>query len=253
MGMGNAFGEGSYGMGYCLPRLDEALSALLVDLHERGLLERTLVVVTGEFGRTPRINAQGANPGRQHWPSCYTAIIAGGGIRGGVVYGQSDAIGAYVKDKPVRPQDLGATIYRALGVPRDLRLGKDGFTRPSAPASRSKPCSASRCHSQPVRPTLEVNYARQDSNLQPSVPKTDALSNCATALNPDDPSVAYAVRRLSTSELSLGAGRGCASLGTRCVPCQHRSPPPKTRASAAGNLPDCLSARRRHVISAPER
>jgi hypothetical protein len=130
MGMGNAFGTGSYGMGWCLPRLDEALSALLVDLNERGLLESTLVVVAGEFGRTPRINAQGANPGRQHWPSCYSAIVAGCGIRGGMVYGESDKIGAFVKDKPVRPQDLGATIYHALGVPLDLRLGKDGFTRP---------------------------------------------------------------------------------------------------------------------------
>ncbi len=130
MGMGNAFGTGSYGMGWCLPRLDEALSALLVDLQERGLLERTLVVVTGEFGRTPRINAPGANPGRQHWPSCYSAILAGAGIRGGMVYGESDRIGAYVKDKPVRPQDLGATIYHALDVPLDLRLGRDGFTRP---------------------------------------------------------------------------------------------------------------------------
>ncbi|HUE16824.1 MAG TPA: DUF1501 domain-containing protein [Planctomycetaceae bacterium] len=130
MGMGNAFGTGSYGMGWCLPRLDEALSALLVDLEERGLLESTLVVVGGEFGRTPRINAAGANPGRQHWPSCFSAIVAGGGIRGGMVYGESDKIGAYVKDKPVRPQDLGATIYHALGVPLDRRLGKDGFTRP---------------------------------------------------------------------------------------------------------------------------
>ncbi len=130
MGMGSAFGSGSYGMGWCLPRLDEALSALLVDLKDRGLLERTLVVVAGEFGRTPRINAHGANPGRQHWPTCFSAIIAGGGIRGGMVYGESDKIGAYVKDKPVRPQDLGATIYHALGVPLDLRLGKDGFTRP---------------------------------------------------------------------------------------------------------------------------
>jgi Protein of unknown function (DUF1501) len=131
MGMGNAFGSGSYGMGWCLPRLDEALSALLIDLEERGLLDSTLVVVAGEFGRTPRINALGSNnPGRQHWPSCYSAIIAGGGIRGGMVYGESDKIGAYVKDRPVRPQDLGATIYHSLGVPLDLRLGKDGFTRP---------------------------------------------------------------------------------------------------------------------------
>jgi uncharacterized protein (DUF1501 family) len=130
MGMGSAFGTGSYGMGWCLPRLDEALSALLVDLKERGMLENTLVVVAGEFGRTPRINVSGANPGRQHWPACYSAIVAGGGIRGGMVYGESDKFGAYVKDKPVRPQDLGATIYHALGVPLDLRLGKDGFTRP---------------------------------------------------------------------------------------------------------------------------
>lgn len=130
MGMGSAFGNGSYGMGWCLPRLDEALSALLVDLQERGMLNDTLVVVAGEFGRTPTINAPGTNPGRQHWPSCYSAILAGGGIRGGAVYGASDKNAAYVKDKPVRPQDLGATIYHSLGVPLELRLGSDGFTRP---------------------------------------------------------------------------------------------------------------------------
>jgi hypothetical protein len=129
MGMGNAFGDGSYGMGWCLPRLDEALSALLDDLHQRGLLERTLVVVVGEFGRSPKIHTQGA-PGRLHWPDCHSAILAGAGVRGGAVYGESDRIGAYVKDKPVRPQDLGATIYHALGVPLDLRLGKDGVSRP---------------------------------------------------------------------------------------------------------------------------
>jgi len=87
------------------------------------------VVVVGEFGRTPYI-IPGQFPGRQHWPSCYSAILAGCGIRGGTVYGESDKIGAYVKDRPVRPQDLSATIYHALGVPLDLRLGKDGFTRP---------------------------------------------------------------------------------------------------------------------------
>ncbi len=129
MGMGNAFGTGSYGMGWCLPRLDEALSALLTDLHERGLLERTLVVVMGEFGRSPQINTQG-EPGRVHWPDCWSAILAGCGIKGGAVFGESDRIGAYVKDRPVRPQDLGATIYHALHVPLDLRLGRDGFTRP---------------------------------------------------------------------------------------------------------------------------
>lgn len=131
MGMGNAFGSGSYGMGWCLPCLDQGLTALLSDLHDRGMLDNTLVVVTGEFGRTPIINQRGAaNPGRQHWPNCFSTILAGGGIRGGRVYGETDKHGAYVKDKPVRPQDLGATIFHSLGVPLDLRLSRDGFTRP---------------------------------------------------------------------------------------------------------------------------
>lgn len=130
MGMGSAFGNGSYGMGWCLPKLDQALSALILDLKDRGLLESTMVVAIGEFGRTPNINAPGTNPGRQHWPSCFSAILAGGGIRGGAVYGESDKHGAYVKDRPVRPQDLGATIFHSLGIPLDTRLGRDGFTRP---------------------------------------------------------------------------------------------------------------------------
>jgi uncharacterized protein (DUF1501 family) len=118
-------------MGWCLPVLDTALSALLEDLQDRGLLESTLVVVTGEFGRTPRINQlKGASPGRQHWPSCYSAILAGGGIRGGMVHGESDKIGAYVKDRPVRPQDLSATIYHALEVPFEARVTRDGLSRP---------------------------------------------------------------------------------------------------------------------------
>jgi hypothetical protein len=130
MGMGNAFGNGSYGMGWCLPCLDTALSALLTDLEDRGLLQSTLVVVTGEFGRTPKINTNQGIPGRQHWPTCYSAILAGGGIRGGAVYGQTDKIGAYVKDKPVRMQDLSATIYHALGVPYESRVTKDGLSKP---------------------------------------------------------------------------------------------------------------------------
>ncbi|HJZ57958.1 MAG TPA: DUF1501 domain-containing protein, partial [Gemmataceae bacterium] len=131
MGMGNAFGTGSYGMGWCQPVFDTAMSALLEDLHQRGLLERTLVVAIGEFGRTPRINQNGsATPGRQHWPQCYSAILAGGGIRGGAVYGESDKIGAYVKDRPVRPQDLSATIFHALNVPYESRITRDGLSKP---------------------------------------------------------------------------------------------------------------------------
>ena len=82
-------------------------------------------MVVGEFGRSPKINTQD-QPGRVHWPDCFSAILAGGGVRGGAVYGASDKTGAYVKDRPVRPQDLAATIYHALGVPPDTRLGKDG-------------------------------------------------------------------------------------------------------------------------------
>ncbi len=129
MGMGNAFGNGSYGMGWCLPMLDQALSTLLEDLRDRGLLDQTLVVVVGEFGRSPKINTVG-QPGRLHWPACYSAILAGAGIRGGAIYGASDKTGAYVKDKPVKPQDLAATIYRALDVPLDVKLGADGVSNP---------------------------------------------------------------------------------------------------------------------------
>lgn len=129
MGMGNAFGNGSYGMGWCLPRLDEALSALLTDLKDRGMLDSTLVVAMGEFGRSPKINTKGA-PGRVHWPKCFSAILAGGGIRGGRVYGESDKTGAYVKDNPVLPQDLGATIYHALDVPLSLEKTTSALSRP---------------------------------------------------------------------------------------------------------------------------
>jgi Protein of unknown function (DUF1501) len=129
MGMGNAFGNGSYGMGFCLPRLDQALSALLTDLKDRGLLKNTLVVCMGEFGRTPNILTQ-EPPGRQHWPSCFSAILAGCGIRGGAVYGKSDKHGAYVESHPVRPEEMAATIYHALGVPLNAPQNNTGISRP---------------------------------------------------------------------------------------------------------------------------
>ena len=81
----------------------------------------------GEFGRTPQITNNGGIPGRMHWPSCFSAIMAGAGIRGGTVYGETDKFGAYVKDKPVRPQDLGATIYRALDVPLRAIMLSGGY------------------------------------------------------------------------------------------------------------------------------
>ncbi|HMF19197.1 MAG TPA: DUF1501 domain-containing protein, partial [Gemmataceae bacterium] len=127
-GLGSIFGNGAFGLGWALPRVDEALSALLEDLELRGLLENTLVVMVGEFGRTPRIT----NLGRDHWPQCYTALLAGGGIQGGAVYGASDSQGGYVRDNPVSPENFGATLYHALGVPPETRLSPDGFTHPAS-------------------------------------------------------------------------------------------------------------------------
>src|SRR5262249_44055992 len=130
MGMGNAFGDGPYGLGWCWPCLDQGLSAFLADLHDRGLLERTLVVVMGEFGRTPRINQPRGNPGRQHWPACWSAILAGGGVRGGAVYGETDRTGSYVKDRPVRRPGPRATVSPALAAPAARGRGRAGSTRP---------------------------------------------------------------------------------------------------------------------------
>jgi hypothetical protein len=96
-----------------LPTLDLALSALLDDLRERRLLDSTLVVATGEFGRTPRLNATG---GRDHWPGVWTGLAAGGGVRGGQVVGASDAEGSAPADRPVRPEELVATMYHCLGL-----------------------------------------------------------------------------------------------------------------------------------------
>ncbi len=128
MGMGNAFGNGSYGMGFCLPRLDQALSGLLSDLVERGMLENTLVVVTGEFGRTPYLMKQDP-PGRQHWPGCFSAIMAGAGIKGGNVYGKSNKYGEHPTHNPVRPEELAATIYHALDIPINNPQDASGISR----------------------------------------------------------------------------------------------------------------------------
>jgi hypothetical protein len=95
-----------------VPPMEQAFSALLDDLAERGLLDSTLVVWMGDFGRTPQINK---DAGRDHWPHCYSMILAGGGIRGGQLVGESDRTGAYPKDRPVTPADVHATVFTALG------------------------------------------------------------------------------------------------------------------------------------------
>jgi hypothetical protein len=101
------------------PMFDQAYTALLSELDERGLLTGTMVVAAGEFGRTPRINPAG---GRDHWPQCQSALMAGGGIVGGQIIGSSDEIGAHPKNRPVRPSEIVATLYERVGIPRDHEI-----------------------------------------------------------------------------------------------------------------------------------
>ena len=106
------------------PEFDAAFPQLLERLQQNGLLERTLVVAAGEFGRTPKRNANG---GRDHWPACWSALLAGGGIRGGQVLGTSDACAAAPKDRPVTCPELVATIFHALGLPADVPAVRELF------------------------------------------------------------------------------------------------------------------------------
>jgi hypothetical protein len=117
------------------PPFDQALSALMTDLADRKLLDDTLVVVMGEFGRTPKVgqitSSAGANKkdGRDHWPYCYTVLFAGGGVPGGAVIGSSDATAAHPKENPVTPEDVAATIYTLLGIDPTTEI-VDGQNKP---------------------------------------------------------------------------------------------------------------------------
>jgi hypothetical protein len=116
--------------------IDKALSGLLLDLEMRGLLKETLVVLTSEFGRTPNINGR---DGRDHWPYCFSAFLAGGGIKGGASYGEVDKAGrSPIEGKPIKPEDLNATIAYALGLPlNDVQYSPSG--RPFTIAHKGEP------------------------------------------------------------------------------------------------------------------
>lgn len=120
-----------------LPHFDRTFSALLQDLADRGLLETTLVVATGEFGRTPKINSGG---GRDHWAGVYTTVLAGGGILGGRVHGASDAQAAFPAEDAVGPWDIAATLYHCMGIPPDTEV-RDLSGRPLK-ISRGEPITA---------------------------------------------------------------------------------------------------------------
>jgi uncharacterized protein (DUF1501 family) len=97
-------------------QVDPAMSALIRDLRDRRMLDNTLVILMGEFGRTPRINARGAQPGRDHYPRAWSSVMIGGGIRGGQVIGRTDAEAATVVDRPVNTFDFMSTVCRALNI-----------------------------------------------------------------------------------------------------------------------------------------
>jgi len=111
---------------YLVPITDQTLPTLLEDLDHRGLLDDTLVLWMGEFGRSPRINNMA---GRDHWPQCYTVLMAGGGVKRGFVYGSSDRIGAYPSSNAVRPEDIAATVYHLLGMDPHAEV-RDALNRP---------------------------------------------------------------------------------------------------------------------------
>jgi uncharacterized protein (DUF1501 family) len=116
------------GIGKQLPFFDQAYAALITDLEQRGMLDSTLVMVSSEFGRTPKINK---DAGRDHWPRVFSVAFAGGGFKKGLIYGSSDATGADVEENPVSVENLAATMYTQLGIDPDKHLMAPGG-RPSA-------------------------------------------------------------------------------------------------------------------------
>jgi arylsulfatase A-like enzyme len=121
-----------------MPPMDQSFPVLLEDLHDRGLLDSTLVVWAGEFGRTPKLEYVSPHPapGRNHWGNCFSVALAGAGVRGGVVHGASDKDGAYPREVPVGPADLTATLYHLLGVAPETEV-RDHLDRPH-PVSRGR-------------------------------------------------------------------------------------------------------------------
>ncbi len=113
------YGGISKGLKPLLPLFDHLITTLVSDLDERGLLENTLVLALGEFGRTPEMGTQGSTDGRNHWPYVMSMALAGGGLRHGQIIGATERDGGHIKDRPVTPADLAATIYRHMGVPLD--------------------------------------------------------------------------------------------------------------------------------------
>ena len=126
---GGVYGGISKGLKPLLPLFDHITTTLVTDLDERGLLDEVLVIGMGEFGRTPNMGTQKSFDGRNHWPVVMSMCMAGGGLRHGQVIGSSERDGGQIKERPVTPADLAATIYRHMGVPLDATY-EDSRGRP---------------------------------------------------------------------------------------------------------------------------
>ena len=111
------------GCGAQLPAFDQAFATLVRDLDRLGKLDETLIMVSTEFGRTPKING---NAGRDHWPKVFSVVLAGGGIKRGTIYGSSNAVASEPEDNPIEPPDLATTIYHQLGIVADKELMAPG-------------------------------------------------------------------------------------------------------------------------------
>jgi uncharacterized protein (DUF1501 family) len=126
------------GLGPLLPLFDHLLTTLVSDLDQRGLLNDVLVIAMGEFGRTPKIGTQESTDGRDHWPVVRSLTLAGGGFRHGQVIGATEKDGGTIKERPVTPGDLAATIYHHMGVPLDATY-LDHSGRPRYVVENGKP------------------------------------------------------------------------------------------------------------------
>jgi uncharacterized protein (DUF1501 family) len=136
------YGGITKGLGPLLPLFDHLLTTLVADLGQRGLLDDVLVIAMGEFGRTPLMGTQDSTDGRNHWPEVMSMLLAGGGFRHGQVIGATEKDGGRIKERPVTPGDLAATIYHHMGVPLDTTYldprCKGNLTFPSIPGGRSR-------------------------------------------------------------------------------------------------------------------
>ena len=132
------YGGISKGLRPLLPLFDHLITTLVGDLDERGLLDDVLVIAMGEFGRTPLMGTQGSTDGRNHWPVVMSMALAGGGLRHGQVIGATETDGGHIKERPVTPGDLAATIYRHMGVPLDATY-LDATGRPRSIVEHGSP------------------------------------------------------------------------------------------------------------------